>query len=48
MPSCLIKFIEVIAPVKLKLLCVFIVIVDFDVVVKEIPGHVRGIEALTP
>jgi len=47
-PATAVEGVEIVAPVELKFVQVLVVGEDFDVIVKDVPGHVSGIEALTP
>ena len=47
-PSATIKGVKIVAPSEIKFVVLFIKGIDFNVIVHDIPGHVRRIKAITP
>ena len=43
-----VEFVEIVAPVQVELVRLLVVGVHLDVVVKDVPGHVLGVEAVAP
>ena len=48
MPALIIKVVKIVTPVKFKFVTSMVPSVHLDVVVKEEPGHIAGIEAMAP
>ena len=47
-PPARVKILEVIAPVEIKALSLVVECVCLNVIVEDVPGHIRGVEALAP
>ncbi len=48
MPAFFVEFLEIVSPVEIKFVGALIPGEHLNVVVEEIPGHVAGIQAVTP
>jgi len=48
MPALVIEVLEIVAPVQLKFIIRFVVLVHLDVVVEQVPGHVAGVKPMSP
>ena len=47
-PSSTIKGVEVVTPLKIEFIVLFIIAVHLNIVVENVPGHVARIEAIAP
>ena len=48
MPSTRIESVEIVAPMELELMRLWIVVVHLDVVIENVPGHIGRVEAMAP
>ena len=47
-PTMLVEGVEIVAPVQLKLVRQVVVRIHLDEVVEQVPGHIRGVQTLSP